>query len=78
MEEPTKPGDVAACVCPACLGDVFGRAPDFDEWGHIRCNPCRRTGILRWSVRRNFKNEPAGTPFRELIVDGFYPKKERT
>lgn len=73
MPEPTKPGDVATCRCPACRGVVSGVAPAFGEWGDIRCNPCRRSGVLRWVIRPNFKNEPAGTPFRELIVDGFYP-----
>ena len=72
-KEPTKPGDVAACVCPACRGIVSAPAPEFDEWADIRCNPCRRTGALRWVVRPNMKNEPTGTPFHDLVIDGFYP-----
>jgi hypothetical protein len=62
MPEPTKPGGIAVCRCPACRRVVSGVAPDFGDWGDIRCDPCRRTGVLRW----------AGTPPR-LVVDGFYP-----
>jgi hypothetical protein len=54
--------------CPSCSSTISATTPPLAQWGDVRCSPCRRSGVLRWS-----SYAPG-----ELLVYGFEPVVEES